>query len=406
LAVPRGRVSPYATLGALTLLTVGMALWSASTSPRTQVPPVAQAAAPTTFTTVPCCAPSPADTIPSPVPVATLGGTIVLNATTSNRDVSSPDMPLHARLAVTLEDVVDPADSTAGSLPPGDRWVEAEFGLKNEDTVPFTDPEPPDSPPISFVVDNTSHSNEDGAPPLPISGYQPYDGFAPSPMGPCGGYEAIAPGGEATDCVGFQLPFGVPAVLASVAMTLVDSGYGTLGEWRMPPPNPIPTGPGPISSPSLQVGHVGETFTLTAPAEQLATGVQQPVLDVTVDGIVDPDTATRPPDEGDHWAGVRVTISNVGNTTLPCYENYRYQLSLDWDVDADPDSGGQFPENGLVPNFCAGVTDIVHDGLAPGQSITAVDSFELPIGVPVANVFAGLGWAGEGDGTQCAWLVP
>jgi hypothetical protein len=109
---------------------------------------------------------------------------------------------------------------------------------------------------------------------------------------------------------------------------------------------------------------------------------------------------------GDREVDLSFTLSNEGNTTVPCYENDEYQLSFDWAFDTDTSEDGGYTAQELPNGLCANVSDPVSNGLAPGATATGDIPVELPIGVPVVNVFVGFGVAGEGDGSVGEWLVP
>jgi hypothetical protein len=382
----------------LATLTVASAAWSIATSPKV-VPYGAERVA--------SAASAPAS-IPTSTPEVTrLGRTLAFLAVNSFL-AATPEVPTKAFLNVTLDHVIDPATSAsdAGSIP-GDRWVELEFAVKNRNATPFVDRQPPYYPPLTFVVDNTSYANEPGAQPQPHEGYASVDAFTPR-RGRCARDLTIAPGATATACLGFQLPIGVPVVLASVALALGNSGYGTLGEWLVPPARATytPT-PALVSTPSLPVAHLGGTLSLTAPSAQLGAVVERPDIQVTLDGVIDPaPSSLGVPGARDHVVAVRFTLSNVGSATVPCYEDDEYQLSFNWEFDSDSNESSGYTALGLPSGICAHVSDPVANGLAPGATATGDIAVELPIGVKVVNVLVGMGFAGSGDGTTAEWLVP
>ncbi len=403
-------------------LTVASAAWSVSTPPQTAAGHLSSVTAapatpapitPAPGTTAPVTTGSPtstvaAITVPTPTSetgrpeTADLGGTLVLSAV-DDVNQATPGVATEATLGVTLDHVIDPGPPTPGtSATPGDRFVELVFAIANKDPQPFTDEQTPYYPPLTFAVDNSAYANESGAQPLPHEGYDSVDGYSPSPPGPCTSFLTIAPGQTRTGCVGFQLPAGVPVVLASVALTLGDSEYGSLGEWRIPPPATRPTA-GPVApGPSLAVAGLGGTVTLTVPDGADGTLVVR----MTLDRIVDPAPATSPgllP--GDRAVALAVTIANVGTATVPCYEGYKYQPTLLWSFDSDPDTDGGYTAQGLPSEACAGVTDTVQNGLAPGTSVTGDIPVDMPVGVPVANAVVGLVLAGAGGGSQGEWLI-
>jgi len=393
-------------------LTAASAVWSVSTSPKTaadhSLAVTATPAAAVPATVAPTTAAVPTTTVPAPTSetghpeIADLGGTLVLSAV-NNSTEATPVAP-EATLAVTLDQVIDPGPPSAGTaVTPGDRFVELVFGLANKDTMPFTDQQPPYYPPLTFVVDNSGYADESGAQPLPHEGYDSVDGYSPSPPGPCTSFLTIPAGKSTTGCVGFQLPAGVPVVLASVALTLGDSEYGSLGEWQIPPPATRPTA-GPVASgPALEVAGLGGSLTLTVPDATVGTLVVR----LTLDRIVDPAPATPPgPGPGDRTVALEVTVANVGSATVPCYEGDEYQPTLLWSFDSDPDTNGGYIAQGLPAGACAGVTDIAQNGLTPGATATGDIPVDIPIGVPVANAVVGLGLAGAGGGSQGEWLIP
>jgi hypothetical protein len=103
---------------------------------------------------------------------------------------------------------------------------------------------------------------------------------------------------------------------------------------------------------------------------------------------------------------LRFTLSNVGNTTVPCYEGDEYQLSLVWAFDSDVNEDSGYTTLGLPANICHDISDPVFNGLAPGTTATGVIPLELPIGVPVVNALVNLDFAGEAGGPRAEWLVP
>lgn len=398
MAVKRWR--SWFALGVLASLTVASAAWSVASSPRI----VSTGAA----TVMPSPTPAPAS-IPTSTPEVThLGGTLAFLAINSFL-AATPQVPTKAFLNVTLDHVIDPAtpSSDAGSTP-GDRWVELEFAVKNRDSTPFVDRAPPYYPPLRFVVDNTSYANEPGAQPLPHEGYPSVDAFSPQ-HGRCARDLTIAPGATATACIGFQLPIGVPVVLASVALALGDSGYGTLGEWLVPPAKaPHPPTPVLVGTPALPIAHLGGTLSLTVPSDQVGGVVERPDVEVTLDRVIDPAPSALGgvPGPRDHVVAVRFTLSNVGTATVPCYENDEYQLSFNWEFDSDANESSGYTASGLPSGICDHVTDPVVNGLAPGATATGDIPVELPNGVSVVNVLVGMGFAGSGDGSTVEWLVP
>ena len=393
------RWTAWGLVGVLIALTLVSATWSASTSPKGP----RYRAVVTTSSTEPTTAITP--TI-SPE-VTKLGGTVVLEATDPFFQ-ATPVAP-KALLDITLDHVFDQAQPSSNDATiPGDSWVELVFTVRNADTTTFTDEQQDYSPPLTFVVDNVGYADELHAQPIPLEGYGSVDAFAPSRPGPCTEFETIRPGATATACIGFQLPSGVPVALASVALTLGDSQYGSLGEWLIrAPKSTTTTGPTPAPGPSLEVAHLGQTLTLTAPAEQLTTGPETSVVKATLDQVIDPfSSSPLVPGAGDRVVALRFTLSNVGNTTVPCYEGDEYQLSLVWAFDSDVNEDSGYTTLGLPANICHDISDPVFNGLAPGTTATGVIPLELPIGVPVVNALVNLDFAGEAGGPRAEWLVP
>jgi peptidylprolyl isomerase len=201
--------------------------------------------------------PTPTTTVPTPettVETAHLGGSLNLTAVVhepsgavigSQSYVESHQNPAIAeteRVSVTLNHLIDPAPaslSTVNVTPafqgstapiPGDRWVELEFAVTNESPAPFVDQEGSYNPSLSFAVDNASTLNEKGAQPEPTQGYE----FLSTGPGTCSQFLVVPPGATEPGCVGFQVPVGVPIVIASVALNLNNSPDGSLGEWLVP----------------------------------------------------------------------------------------------------------------------------------------------------------------------------
>lgn len=396
----------WAPLGVLISLVCASAVWSTATSPT-----VASYHAAVTSTTAATVTTIATNAPTDDATVTHLGGTVLLRAVNSFL-AATPEVPTDALLSITLDHIIDPAQpsSTDGTIA-GDRWVELLFALKNADSKPFIDQQPPYAAPLTFVVDNTSYDYEPGAQPLPHEGYASVGTFTPSGPGRCAPALTIEPGATALACLGFQVPIGVPVVLASVALTLGNSAYGSLGEWRIRAPTATAattTTTTPVApNSSLEVAHLGQTLTLSAPTEQLTTGPRTSVVRVTLDHVLDPDPSSSPsPGMGDREVDLSFTLSNEGNAPVPCYENDEYQLSFDWAFDSDPRGNGGYTAFGLPDGICADVSDPVFNGLAPGATATGDIPIELPIGVPVVNVFVGLGFAGDGDGSFGGWLVP
>ncbi len=392
------RWTAWGFVGVLLVLTLASAIWSASTSPK--VPRNGPLVA------TPTTEPTTAATLTISPEVANLGGTLLLRAT--NPFLQATPVASRASLSVTLDHVIDPAEPSRNDATiAGDNWVQLVFAVRNADTTPFSDEEPPYYPPLTFVVDNAGYADEPGAQPIPREGYRSVDTFAPSRAGPCTEFQTIQPGGTATACLGFQLPSGVPVVRASVALTLGDSQYGSLGEWLIPPKTATTTGPSPTPSPSLEIGHLGQTLTLTAPTQQLTTGPETPVVKATLDQVIDPaPSSPLVPGAGDRVVELRFTLSNAGTTTVPCYEGDEYQLSLVWAFDSDINEGAGYTTLGLPASICHDVTDPVFHGLAPGATATGLIPLELPIGVPLVNALVDLDFAGETGGPRAEWLVP
>jgi hypothetical protein len=346
---------------------------------------------------------APTTTGPVTVPaIAHLGGTLGLQATSLTGSTTS--------LSLTLDQVVDPVPPTLDAAESGDRFVQLRFAVKNDGPASFTDAQQPYYPPLAVAVDNTGYTDVSGAQPLPYGGYSPAANDAPGSPGSCAPTLTIPAQTVATDCFVFELPVGVPVVIASVALDLGDSPDGSLGEWLMP--SATTAGPTITSDHSPGIAHQGGTLTLR-PAGPTTTGPGSAVLDVTLDQVIDPARAPAlapsPASSDDRLTGDRVvalqlTLSNVGNVTVPCAEGQEDELSLGWLVDPDGAGDGGSYSAGLPDPFCP--DGFSSPGLAPGATRTGEISFELPSGVPVVRVTAGMSIAGFGSGPGADWQIP
>ena len=335
---------------------------------------------------------------------ARLGQTLDLQAAQGSYPGDSVPSNLTAvDLGVTLTDVKDPAPPALDSVDPGDHWIELTFGIKDNRSVSFTNQEPRYNPPLTFAVDNAKYGDEPGGQPLPIEGYDPVENYEPAVPGSCPQISTIAPGATATDCLVFQLPIGVPVVLASVALTLGDTGGGSLGEWRIPPP--ATTAPATPSDGVTGIARLGETLTLNA-SGQVSQGPEIPKLTMTLDQVIDPAPTPSGPSiqplvPGDRWVALRFTISNVGNVTIPCYENGEYALGLEWAFDPEANGDGGYSTIGL-PSCGHGQ----YIGLASGVTTTSDVPIQIPNGVPVVRATTEMGYAGVPNNELYEWLIP
>jgi len=344
---------------------------------------------------------APTTTGPVTVPgIAHLGGTLVLQA------ASLTGIP--TALSLTLDQVVDPVPPALDAGASGDRFVQLHFAVKNDESASFTDQQPPYYPPLMVAVDNTGYTDVSGAQPWPYGGYVPAATDIPGSPASCTPTLTIPARATATDCFAFELPVGVPVVIASVALDVGDSPDGTLGEWLMP--TAVTTRPTITSDLPSGFAHLGGTLTLR-PAGPPTTGPGSAVLNVTLDQVIDPARAPGvgplPADDrltGDRLVALRFTLSNVGDVTVPCAEAEEDELTLGWMVDPDAAGDGGSYAAGLPATFCP--DGFSSPGLAPGATATGEISFELPSGVPVVRVTAGMGYAGFGGGPGGDWQIP
>jgi hypothetical protein len=350
--------------------------------------------------------PGPAVTAPPPATadapeVAHLGGSLVLRAVDS--------MSSSTLLSVTLQNVIDPDPPSPDASAPGARWVELRFTVADDEDAAFTDEVKNDDPPLTFEVDNTGYVNAAGAQPSAYGGYSPAAAGTPGVPGSCRQTLTVAARASAVDCLAFALPIGVPVVIASVALDLGDSAYGTLGEWLLP--GATTTAATDDSDPSAAVAHLGGGHTITA-STQTTTGPEDAVVNITLDHVIDPArapmSALASPDDaltGDRPVALLVTLANVGDVTVPCAEGDEGELTVNWYTDPiDTTGDGGYWGDGLPSSLCAnGATS---PGLVPGATETGEILVALPLGVPVVKVTAGMEFAGYGGGPAGDWQIP
>jgi hypothetical protein len=162
-----------------------------------------------------------------------------------------------------------------------------------------------------------------------------------------------------------------------------------------------------------QVVHLGGTLTLVA-TEEATTGLQTAALHVTLDQVIDPapdGVGSAVPSLGYRNVGLKVTIVNVGDVTVPSNDEGDDGIpSLQWALDPNITEQYGAPVYGtedFPSESCGNTPKDFPNGVLPGQSVTGcVLFYGVPDRTAITSASALLTIANTNAGIPGEWLVP